>query len=69
MDENDPLTQVHLDLAEGKTPTHFDDVLLLKNKAKDDFCKVAEKYFYKKTSSKKSRTGNQGIRAHTPKPR
>ncbi|MCP4934702.1 MAG: hypothetical protein GY927_10980 [bacterium] len=69
MDDIDPLTQVHLDLAKGKTRSHFDDVLLLKNKAKDDFNKVAEKYFCKKTSGKNTRTGNQGTRAYTLKPK
>ena len=63
MDDFDPLAQVHLDLAEGKTRSHFDDVLLLKGTAKDAFTKVAEKYFYKKTSATKSGSGKSSQRS------
>ena len=35
--ENDPLEQVYADLSYGKTQTHFDKVLLLKDTAKNDF--------------------------------
>lgn len=54
MEDLDPLAQVHLDLAEGKTRTHFDDVLDLKNMAKDAFTLASEKYYYRKFPNPKN---------------
>lgn len=46
--ENDPLREVYADLANGKTQTHFDQVLLLKGNAKTAFKDAAENSYHNK---------------------
>jgi len=48
--ENDPLQSVYDDLYGGRTPTHFDQVMLLKDKAKDAFEDAAEDCYCKRPS-------------------
>lgn len=57
--EKDPLQNVHRDLAEGKTQAHFDQVLLLKGKAKGDFYAGAENYNARNFKTSKPRIQRQ----------
>lgn len=43
--DNDPLESVYRDLADGKTPTHFDQLLALQGTVKEDFHMISEKLY------------------------
>ncbi|MBL1259815.1 MAG: hypothetical protein COB33_004685 [Thiotrichaceae bacterium] len=66
--ENDPLQSVYDDLYGGRTPTHFDQVMRLKGKAKDAFEDAPEDCYCKRPNKRDHLSTQRKHRISGPRP-